>query len=953
MLDALIEQGKRRWLRQPDCPILGIMDYARARGKLRDAQLDAIETYLFLKIAGQSQLLWTLIAEGLFTLEDDLNALAIPQALRDVLNANTALRGLYDLARQPLATGKPRMPALEQAIKTAHETLDAQVILKRLFYDIDYSDYLFSLPMGAGKTWLMAAFMCLDLHFSEQEPDNPAFARNFLILIPSGLKSSLIPSLRTLRHFDPAWIVPEPSAGQIRKRLHFEILDQGKAAAKSNQTRNLNAQKVNSLLRDAEEGGRVFVVNAEKVILDRLDMDAQQHLIERNDDDKDRQANELRNILGKLPHMQIMVDEVHHAATSDIKLRQVIGRWSKNGNVAAVLGFSGTPYLSKPEIIPLGDKLDYKSAQISNTVFYYPLVRAVRRFLKKPRVEQARGLSSAEIVERGVRDFLQSHGQQCYADGAIAKLAIYCGNIERLEEDIYPQLLRMGIPADDILKFHRGNTKHKLPKANEAEFAALDSPQSRKKIILLVQVGKEGWDCRSLTGVILAQKGDCPPNMVLQTACRCLRQMDGGTESALIWLNEDNAKTLDKQLKDEQHTSIAEISRPQGEQDNRLPRTSRMAYLRLPAVRFYQMRLQTSIAHQAPPALEQGIAVIQPEQHLQSLAEITSRRLDNDQSLIRHETREEIKPDFEIWLARISKGGFNTPRLCDLAPHRARLLALHEKLQPGTHDLTGIEHRIRLAFHARRTLQVIDELIEESARLLLDDKLNPIEPHPLLYPNAQECKSILELDASHAPLHADETELIKAHCVVVESLTAQGMGAFAPRLDDFLASHRHSDTVQSKDRSFHYLPYDFRQSGFEKTFMEQVLKLQIVHELGLELYFNGERHLTEFRIQCYQQQPYGWRRVGAYTPDFLLIQRKDGQRKDGELCKVLIVETKGEGFAEQSEFKLRRQFVEEHFIRFNNLHFGARRFDYLFLQDNEPTWLQTLSGKIQTFFPEA
>lgn len=945
MLDALIEQGKQRWLTQPTCPIRGVMDYARGQGKLRDAQLEAIETYLFLKIAGQGKPLWRLIAEGFFTLDDDLNALAIPQTLRDALNADAALRGLFDLARQTLSHGKARMPALEQAIKVRHGELDAQAILKSLFYDIDYSDYLFSLPMGAGKTWLMAAFMCLDLHFSEQEPENPAFARNFLVLIPSGLKSSLTPSLRTLRHFDPAWIVPEPDATRIRKLLHFEILDQGKAAAKSNQTRNLNAQKVNGLLRDAEEGGLVFVVNAEKVILDRLEMDAQQHLIERNDDDKDRQANELRNILGKLPRMQIMVDEVHHAATSEIKLRQVIGRWSRNGGVAAVLGFSGTPYLSKPETIRLSETLDYKSAQISNTVFYYPLVRAVRRFLKKPRVEQARGLTSTEIVERGVRDFLQNHGQQSYADGAIAKLAIYCGNIERLEEAIYPQLLRMGIPADDILKFHRGNAKHKLPKVNEAEFAALDSPQSRKKIILLVQVGKEGWDCRSLTGVILAQKGDCPPNMVLQTACRCLRQMDGGTENALIWLNEDNARTLDKQLKDEQHTSIAEINRAAQEQDNRLPRTSRMAYLRLPAVRFYQMRLQTSIAHEEPSVPAQGIADIQPDQHRRSLAEITSRRLDNAHSLIRHEVREETKPAFAAWLARIVKDGFNTPSLRDLAPYRANLSALHEKLQPGTHDLPDIERRIRLAFHARRTLHVIDELIEESARLLLDDKLAPIEPHPLLYPGAEECKSILALDASGAPLQADEAQLIEAHRVIVETLSAQGMGALAPSLQDFRAAHDHSPTVQAKDRSFHYLPYDFRQSGFEKNFMEQVLKLHVFHEHGLELYFNGERHLTEFRIQCYQKHAQGWRRVGAYTPDFLLIQRRNG-----ELHKLLIVETKGEGFAEQTEFKQRRQFVEEHFIPFNNQRFGVRRFDYLFIQDNDPAWLQALSARIQTFF---
>jgi superfamily II DNA or RNA helicase len=76
-----------------------------------------------------------------------------------------------------------------------------------------------------------------------------------------------------------------------------------------------------------------------------------------------------------------------------------------------------------------------------------------------------------------------------------------------------------------------------------------------------VQVGKEGWDCPSLTGVILSQKGDSPQNMVLQTACRCLRQVDVNQhESAVIWLNQENANTLNKQLKQEQNTSIKELN---------------------------------------------------------------------------------------------------------------------------------------------------------------------------------------------------------------------------------------------------------------------------------------------------------------------------------------------------------------------------------------------------------
>jgi type III restriction enzyme len=40
-----------------------------------------------------------------------------------------------------------------------------------------------------------------------------------------------------------------------------------------------------------------------------------------------------------------LIDEVHHAATDDIKLRQAVNYWHSKGNITTVLGFSGTPYL--------------------------------------------------------------------------------------------------------------------------------------------------------------------------------------------------------------------------------------------------------------------------------------------------------------------------------------------------------------------------------------------------------------------------------------------------------------------------------------------------------------------------------------------------------------------------------------------------------------------------------
>ena len=98
--------------------------------------------------------------------------------------------------------------------------------------------------MGAGKTYLMAAFIYLDLYFAMNEPKNTAFAHNFIILAPSGLKSSVVPSLRTIQNFDPSWVLPEPSASAVRRQISFEVLDQEKTAKKSNKTKNPNVQKI-------------------------------------------------------------------------------------------------------------------------------------------------------------------------------------------------------------------------------------------------------------------------------------------------------------------------------------------------------------------------------------------------------------------------------------------------------------------------------------------------------------------------------------------------------------------------------------------------------------------------------------------------------------------------------------------------------------------------------------
>ena len=187
-------------------------------------------------------------------------------------------------------------------------------------------------------------------------------------------------------------------------------------------------------------------------------------MFDKSDDERDQQSNELRNLIGKLPALSVFIDEVHHAVSDEIKLRAVVNKWAENQTINSVIGFSGTPYLEKVEKIQVADSLSVASAKISNIVYYYPLIDGVGNFLKRPIVKIADLSNSSRIIDFGVREFLGSSKDTVYPDGTCAKLGIYCGTIEKLEEMVYPLVADIaaeyGLPAGCILKFHKGNRQY-------------------------------------------------------------------------------------------------------------------------------------------------------------------------------------------------------------------------------------------------------------------------------------------------------------------------------------------------------------------------------------------------------------------------------------------------------------------------------------------------------------
>ena len=946
MFYQLIQKKRDLWFQSSDCTVLYLVDYIYQRGMLRDAQIDAIKTYLFLKIACQGKPLWQLFAEGEFN-ETDVDAEEINAEARDVMTKNPAALALYQYSRQKDRNGKQIAPELEQFIRHHAREIDYEKVLKDIFYQVTYSDYLFSLPMGAGKTYLMAAFIYIDLYFAQNEPHNPIWAHNFLILAPSGLKSSIVPSLRSIQNFDVTWLFPAATAMQLKRLVKFEILDEQKSARKSNVIRNPNAFKINQHWEGGTMMGLVAITNAEKVILDRWEeKDKDPNCFS---DDERRQlevANELRNMIGIIPSLSIFIDEVHHASDGEIKLRQVVTEWATLGcNFCNVLGFTGTPYLEKAEKVTLGGSFNIKNTNITNVVYFYPLMEGIDNFLKRPEVKFT-DHDMLTIVRSGVHEFLDKYKDTTYADGTCAKLAVYCGQIPTLEEEIYPLVSEIvteyGLnPAEVILKRHKGSNSSKAgarkyaePEGSEAAFAMLDSPTSKIRIVLLVQIGKEGWDCKSLTGVVLPHEGACPKNMVLQTSCRCLRQVvRGEQEKALVWMNRWNADKLNKELKQQQNITLQEFSKKPEPAKKRIERFSRMDKQQVPPIDFFQLKVEyeTQVIEEQPDT-----ATLLADESLKQKA---NRSLvyvqDFEGNMLGYEElRKENGESFTFhwWLQKIAKESMGALSMKELKQYEAQLHKLFDEItiadeQDGKYRTENMEYdhyqiraNIRKAFVPKRDFRISEEVVPDTATILSVEQPMPldVEDDSRFYPSEKVVKEILAWD--NDPGKMELPPEVKA---VVEKMKAAGFSDTDVQM--MVKDKLPKDEYPERNQTYHYLPYRF-DSNLEKEYFANGL-IPLMKDKQLEYYFNGDDTLTEFKIRCYRRVGKHWQYDGLYYPDFLVLSRD----AEGRIDRICIIETKGEVYA--AKFKERLEFMRDVFVPKNNEAFHRKRFQFLYLED--------------------
>lgn len=889
----LIENKVSVWINQEKTKsqsvIGGLIKYIETKNKLREPQKQAIEVYLWLKFIGQNQKLSDIIRQGI--LYDDEQAKQydnfhtfgddyISQFLNQFFQDNKIDNLHKKLVNDPKG-----------------ERINWSKILEELLHNYNYPNYLFSLPMGAGKTYLMACFIYLDLYFANLYKTDKRFAHNFIVLAPQASKTAILPSLQTIKNFDPEWILSTKEAGKIKQLIQIEILDALSSQRKDKlQGNNPNLEKINRIAQ-TKEFGMVFITNAEKVVLEKYD-DKDKMYIDPNSllyDEKKAteiiKLNELRAKLSQITFLGVFLDEVHHtygknSEQEEKKLRGAVNILNQHKNIISVLGFSGTPYVKYK--IKIGED-EIKLNQIQDIVYNYYLNEGIGRFLKIPEIKKA-DIKEDLFIKQALTDFFDNFNFN-YNNSTKSKIAFYCPSIKVLNDKILPAIQewykqnRKG-KETEIFRFYtngkKENEQYKLPKDSLAIFNNLDKPYSDKRVILLVAIGTEGWDCKSLTAVVLPRQ-KTTKNFVLQTTCRCLREVENAkNEKALIYLEKENYKTLDNELKENYNLHISDLKfdlQPSIAVKIRKPKLGKLKYKQVETK--YQIVSKKIIGGKDSLKLFDFGEIKKKYKYDETItrgqigrAGITA---ETEADRVNINNADYTFNDFIYDLAKASFGKFSEVDL--LKEYQDELEKIYNKFKK---EINWIE--------ANPNLEIPD-IIKYLASFLMEE----IEYRKETITNNAEIE-LLEWDNKNPSIALYQSSGTLAK--FMPKITSQTTENYKRHPEDLIID---ANNLDPQKISFNYVPYKM-DSNFEINALSEMLKMSEL--AGLEVYFNGykDSQLQSFWIQTPR---------GIYTPDFLILKRK---AKNIE--KVLIIETKGKIYYDE-EFRQKKRFVETEFKKHN------------------------------------
>lgn len=682
-------------------------------------------------------------------------------------------------------------------------------------YEQAYANYIFALTMGTGKTILMATCIFYEFLLANKFPKDNRYCHNALVFAPD---KTVLESLREIQSLDKSKVVPPEYISWLDSNLKIHYLEDTRTTLNT-----IDQSKYN-----------IIISNTQKIILKRQHkaiskVDSLFNLSRNTDSVYDNLddlygfeepieegeliTNQRFSKLTRLGNLGIYIDEAHHAFGDSLakdmglknaktSLRITINELStsleKAGtSVVGCYNFTGTPYAGK-EVFP-------------EVVYAYGLPAAINKgYLKKVNIDGFTNPKSIEFLRLVVEDFWNRYNGNRY-EGMLPKLAIFASSVEELQNELRPQLKEvlneLDIPIDKIL-VNVGDSK--ITTNDEIrEFNLLDTPQSNKQFILLVNKGREGWNCRSLFGVALFRTPKSKV-FVLQATMRCLRSIGPVQETAKVYLSEENLLILDDELNKNFRLSVDELNNT----DN--------------GKRKFEVRV-------TPPPIK---VKINRTQKLHSL---------RDKTLNGTIDFEFEKLDFRKYeLKRISQEGLKGSKIIseDLAEYRtkrqySRYTLIAEIAKYLTKPCLEIEQILN---NTKPGLEELAEIVSNYNDLLYDRVI------PILFNSLYELKP-------YESKEEYEIQLVKEPKEGFYQVTAK---------PELVAEISESQYLELKEKSFHLDTYCF-DSRPEKKFFEDVIKSEDVKKI----YFTGmlTHGQTDFYIQYIDPES---NTVRNYYPDFLL-----------------------------------------------------------------------------------
>lgn len=451
---------------------------------------------------------------------------------------------------------------------------DEKKIFKAVFDQIklfaqSYPNFIFALTMGLGKTVLMATSIFYEFLLANKFPKSDKYCHNALVFAPD---KTVLQSLKEIITFDKSKVIPPEYVNWLETNLKFYFLDESGDALNAIEQSQFNivisntqkiilkkqhAEKTPSqeLFEDYSKSYKAQSANKDFEDLYGFEIDTEQDLL----------TNQRFAKLTRLTQLGIYVDEAHHvfgnqlAADFGLKntatsLRVTINALANDLKAAGTLvvgcyNYTGTPYV--------GNRL------LPEVVYAYGLTEAINnKYLKKVKISDFTNVKkqTKAFVRTAITEFWDAYDGHRY-EGCLPKIAFFASSIDELEKELRPAvedvLIELNIPTNKIL-VNVGDAKL-TTNDDLREFKNLDTAGSEKQFILLVNKGKEGWNCRSLFGVGLHREPKSKI-FVLQATMRCLRQIGDVQETGMVFLSKENLSTLNEELKENFRLSVDDLT---------------------------------------------------------------------------------------------------------------------------------------------------------------------------------------------------------------------------------------------------------------------------------------------------------------------------------------------------------------------------------------------------------